>query len=172
MRVVELPAVVVEERGPLAQRQPVGVRHDRLEVRQRLAVRARPRRLARGRRALGEQRVDVARLGRVVQQPRALGPSARAQRRDHGLVEQPPPQRRQALLDRPPRELVAEPEPVAARSSISPASSASGQRVAALAEQHRGQLGRDRATGTTDSRSSASRQSGLEQPHAAPAPRP
>ena len=80
VRVVELPPVVVEQRRALARLQPAGVRHHGLEVRERLAVRARARRFARRRRALLEQRGDVAGLGRVVQQPGTLELAAVAQR--------------------------------------------------------------------------------------------
>ena len=49
MRVVELPAVVVEQGGPLALTELEQMRADRLEVRERLAVRPGSRRLARRR---------------------------------------------------------------------------------------------------------------------------
>ena len=140
--VVELPAVVVEHGGLLGGRQPRGVGHDRLEVRQRLAVRAGPRGLARGLRADREDGVDVAGRDRVVHQARALGAILRAQRRDDGLVEQPHAGHGEAALDRAPRQLVAEPEPVGAVLDHA-RELGLGQRAHRLAEQDRGQLGRD-----------------------------
>ena len=109
--VVELPRVVVEQVSALGALEAVDVGHHRLEVRQRRAVRARPRGLARRRRPLGHQRVDVARLGRVMQQPRA-GEQPGAH---DVLVEQPPPDAEDALLDRAAGELMAEADPARSR---------------------------------------------------------
>ena len=94
MRVVELPAVVVEHGRPLALAEPRQVRADRLEVRERLAVRPGPRGLARGLRADGEHGLDVARLDREVHQARAVGPllaaAARAGRARSGAAARAP----------------------------------------------------------------------------------
>ena len=109
---------------------------------QRLAVSAGPRRLARGLRTDREDGVDVAGRHRVVHQARALGTILRAQRRDDGLVEQPHARHREAALDRAPRQLVAEPESVGAVFDHA-RELGRGQRAHRLAEQDRGQLGRD-----------------------------
>jgi hypothetical protein len=158
VRVVELLAVVVEQRRPLARLEPAGVRDHGLEVRERLAVRSGARRFARRRRTLFEQRVDVARLGRVVQEPGAVGSRPRAQRPHDLLVEQPPPDPGQALLDRPPRELVSEPDPAGPRLD-QPRQLGFGERLELPAEQRARQLD-GTEEGTTDRRSSASRHSG------------
>ena len=115
--------------------------------------------LARGLRPDREHGVDVAGLDGVVHQARALGPVLRAQRRDDGLVEQPHAGHREAALDRAPRQLVAEAEAVGADlRSRRPA------RPRAARERRRRAAARPaRAAtceGTTDRRSSASRQSG------------
>jgi hypothetical protein len=112
MGVVELPAVAVEQVRTLAGADPVQVRPHRLVVRERLAVRAGALGLARGARADGEDRLDVARLDGVVHHARGLGPWLGAQRPDDRGVQGAPPQGGNAALDRPPRELVAEREAV------------------------------------------------------------
>ena len=140
--VVELPAVVVEHRGLLGRREAGRVGHDGLQMCERLAVRAGPGRLARGLRADREDGVDVAGRHRVVHQAGALGPILRAQRRDDGLVEQPHTGHGEAALDGAPRQLVAESEPVGAIFDDA-GELGRGQRAHRLAEQDRGQIGRD-----------------------------
>ncbi len=139
------------------------MRHDRLEVRERLGVRARAGGLARGGRSFGEQRLDIPGLGGVVQQPAAVRPPAPAQLGNHRAVEQLPPQRRQALLDRPPRELVPEAERAVAAQLDQPRRLGLRERVQG-SERSR-ELGRDRGRdhGQALQRVLAG---GAEQPHA------
>ena len=102
-------------------------------------MRAGLRRLARRRRADGHDRRHVARLDRVVHQPGALRPLLRAQRRDHGRVELPAPDRRQAVLDRAAGELVAEGDAVGAVLEHA-GGLRLGQRLEARAEQRGGEV--------------------------------
>jgi hypothetical protein len=115
MRVVELPPVIVEDRGPLARREGRRVGDDRLEVREGLAVRTGPGGLARRAGPDREHGLDVARLRGVVHEARALGPVLGAQGVDDVLVERSPAQLGQALLDRTARDLVAEGESLGAQ---------------------------------------------------------
>ena len=113
--------------------------------------------LARGLRPDGQHGVDVAGRDRVVHQPRALGALLHAQRLDHGPVEQPHAGHREAALDRAARQLVAEPEPVGA--ILDHARELRGGQGAELVAQQRAASSGGTCEGTTDRRSSASRQS-------------
>ena len=140
--VVELPAVVVEHRRPLGRGEPLDVPDDRLEVSERLAVRPGAGRLAGRRRTDREQRVDVAGRDRVVHQAGALRRDVRPQRVDDRLVEQLAADRRQALLDRAPRELVAEAQALGPRLDH-PRELGGLERAGGRAEQHPREVGRD-----------------------------
>ncbi len=150
MGVVELPPVAVEQVGALARRHPVQVRAHRLVVRERLPVRPGALGLPRRARPDGEDRLDVARLDGMVHHARGLGARLRAQRRHHGGVEAPPPQRREAALDRPPGELVPEREAVrpdvdhagvlGLRERVDPRPQQLGGEVEAGVRRHDGQL--------------------------------
>ena len=142
VRVVELPAVGVEDLGALALAEPVDVREHGLEVRERLPVRAGAHRLSRRVGPGGDDRLDVARLHRVVHQARQLGPRLGAQAADDREVELLAPDRGQALLERPARELVAE-RHVALAHLQHAGDLGLGQRPEAVAEQPGGQLEAD-----------------------------
>ena len=139
MGVVELPAVVVQHRRPLALVEPGEVRADRLEVRERLPVRPGAGRLARRVGPDREHGVDVARLDGEVHQARPLGPLPLLERLQDACVQAPPRERRQAALDRPPRQLVAEAQVV--RGDLEhPGELGLRERVDAVAEQLAGEL--------------------------------
>ena len=132
--VVELPPVVVEHAGALARFEPVDVRQQRLEVRERLTVGPGLGRLAGGGGADRDDRVGVAGLDRVVHQPCAVRRLLAAQGRDHRRVELLAADRRQALLDRAARELVAEGDAVGAHLEHAGALGL-GERLEAASEQ-------------------------------------
>ncbi len=137
--VVELPAELVEHRRAIALGQPRQVRGDRLQVRERLAVRPGLRGLAGGERADGDDRLDVARLDRVVHQARQVGPRLGLEGAHDVGVQAPAGERGQAALDRAPRQLV--PERQAVRAHLQHAGDLGlRERVDALPEQAPGQL--------------------------------
>ena len=103
-------------------------------MRERLAVRAGAGRLQPGIRPDGEDRVDVARLDRVVHDARGLGAMLRPQLAHDRGVELLAAQRGQALLDRPAGELVPECEAVGADLEHAGLLGL-GERVQAAAEQ-------------------------------------
>ena len=108
VRVVQLPRVVLDERRPVRLAQPVRVLQRALEVGQGLVVRPGPRGVAAGARCVLHHGGDVARPGRVVQQPGQVGRVPVEQRRDDRLVVRASAQGGQLLLDGPPRQLVPE----------------------------------------------------------------
>ena len=144
------------------------MREHGLEVRQRLPVRAGLRRLAGRGGPDGHDRLDVAGLDGVVHEPGALRPLLRAQRGDHGRVEPPAPDRGQALLDRAPRQLVAEGDAVGAVLEHAAACSASAS-ASKRAPSSAAASSRSTVPGTTESWSSASRHVGARAGRHAPA---
>ena len=100
------PAYAIEQLGPLALRERVGVPERPRVLRRRLAVRERLRRASPGGAGVLEHRVVVARLLGVMGEARGI---ARRDERAQDLgVQRPAAVRRDVLRDREPGELVAE----------------------------------------------------------------